>query len=169
MRPIFDAGGGYLRGGSIELSTKIGQSIPNEQAAQLPRVRMEAARDNVLSHHPTAVERSLSSEYNCMGMVFAARRTWIDPALLGIILRGDSYRRVQEESELAVGDVVVYRNRNGSVSHVGVIFSIGLYGPDGTRKVVVLSQWGLDGEYFHEIDDVNPHLGEPADYWTDRK
>ena len=169
MQPIFDAGGGYLRGSSIELSTKSGQPIPNEQVAQLPRVRMEVARDNVLSHHPTAVERSLSSEYNCMGMVFAARRTWIETDQLGNILRGDGYRRVREESELLVGDVVVYRNQNGSTSHVGVITSIGLYGPDGTRKIVVLSQWGLDGEYFHEIDDVNPYLGEPAEYWTDRK
>ncbi len=169
MQPIFDAAGGYLRGGSIELSTKSGQAIPNEQVAQLPRARMEAARDNVLNYHPTAVERSLSSEYNCMGMVFAARRTWVDPDQLGNILRGDGYRRIREESELTVGDIVVYRNRSGSASHVGVITSIGLYGSDGTRQVVVLSQWGYDGEYFHEIDDVNPRLGEPADYWTDRK
>ena len=104
-----------------------------------------------------------------MGMVFAARRTWIETDQLGNILRGDGYRRVREESELVVGDVVVYRNQNGSTSHVGAITSIGLYGPDGTRKIVVLSQWGLDGEYFHEIDDVNPYLGEPAEYWTDRK
>ncbi len=39
----------------------------------------------------------------------------------------------------------------------------------GTDYLQVLSKWGADGEYFHDLTDVPYLLGRPAEYWTDRK
>ena len=79
----------------------------------------------------------------------------------------DGFRQV-EESELQIGDVVLYRTDDHQISHVGLIANIAVMVERGHREITVLSQWGADGEYFHHIDDVNPNLGEPSEFWTDR-
>ena len=129
---------------------------------------MNAARDFVLTGHPSRRLRSLSSVYNCMGMVFASRRTWIEPEQLPIILEGDEYKRVPNESEIVVGDVVVYKDGTGSVSHIGTVTEVRINLHLATREIMVLSQWGRDGEYFHPVDDVSGRLGTASEYWTDR-
>ena len=85
-----------------------------------------------------------------------------------MILEEDEYRQV-DRSELERGDVVVYR-RDGlqEASHVGLVYKVVPNLGEAKFDVVVLSQWGQDGEYFHLDDDVNPILGQPAEYWTDR-
>jgi hypothetical protein len=104
-----------------------------------------------------------------MGMVFATRRTWIDTEHLEMILEDDEYRRLFPSEEVLPGDVVVYRDEDGTVSHVGLVNEVRPNLRDGTKEIIILSQWGGDGEYFHHIEDVNPLLGKPAEYWTDRK
>jgi len=122
----------------------------------------------VLPRHPSARVRSLSSVYNCMGMVFASRRTWIDPEHLYMILEDDDYRRVLHEGELVRGDLVIYRDEEGHVTHVGLVAEVRTNLREARWEVIVLSQWGEVGEYFHHIDDVEPNLGKPTEYWTDR-
>ena len=129
---------------------------------------MQAAQSFVLNAHPNACARSLSNLYNCMGMVFASRRTWIDPEHLIMILEDDEYHLVNNKSQLRPGDVVVYRDDQGQVSHVGVVAGVKVNVTKATWEVLVLSQWGADGEYFHLDYDVNPKLGKPTEYWTDR-
>ncbi len=85
-----------------------------------------------------------------------------------MILDDDGYRRVGDKSELQQGDIVVYQDGNGEVSHVGIVASINRNVTAGDWDVTILSQWGRDGEYFHRADDVNPLLGSPTEYWTDR-
>ena len=82
---------------------------------------MNAAKLAHLAAHPKATARSLRSLYNCMGMVFASRRTWIDPEHLEMILEDDEYQRIVSEAELQVGDLVIYRGDNNQVTHVGII------------------------------------------------
>ena len=103
-----------------------------------------------------------------MGMVFATRRTWIEPEHLSVILQDDDYRQISSESELIRGDLVVYRDDAGSVSHVGVVAEVHTNVELATYEITVLSQWGRDGEYFHRADDVSAYLGKPTEYWTDR-
>ena len=110
----------------------------------------------------------MRSTYNCMGMVFASRRTCVDIDHVSVILSDDGYRQIADSDELQPGDVVVYRDDSGNLSHVGIVYHLSPYRPDETRDVFVMSQWGRDGEYFHRIDDVSLHLGRPAEYWTDR-
>lgn len=129
---------------------------------------MAAAQQIHLTNHPNRKLRSLSSEYNCVGMVFAARRTWIEPEHVEWILQEDGYRQVAREADLDVGDVVVYRDGDSQVCHVGIIFSIAMNVGSADWQITVLSQWGADGEYLHDIYDVHPSLGEPSEFWTDR-
>ena len=166
---LFDANGNYLMGAEISLATIRGNRIINERRRPRPPVSMEAAKNMVLDHHPTAEVRSLSSVYNCMGMVFACRRTFIDIEHLEEILEEDEYTRVDDVRELKRGDIVVYRDDAGRATHVGIVCALVYDIRSGDISVSVLSQWGADGEYFHEVKDVNVRLGSPAEYWTDRK
>lgn len=165
---LYDAHGNFIVGPVIPLSTRRGTEIPNEQRMPRPPASMQAARDIVLTNHPSRTVRSLSSVYNCMGMVFATRRTWIEPEHMEMILDDDEYRRVLGEEDLSPGDIVVYRDDQQTVTHVGVVMQVQTNLPQATRDILVLSQWGGDGEYFHYVNDVNPRLGNPSEYWTDR-
>ena len=165
---LLNAHGNYLIGPELPLSTRKKTQIPNEQRSPWPPVKMQAARDNVLANHSSARARSLSSVYNCMGMVFASRRTWVDPEHLPMILIDDEYQRVNNRGELQPGDVVVYRNDQGIITHVGIVAEVNPNLEEATWEVTVLSQWGASGEFFHLDDDVNPLLGNPTEYWTDR-
>ena len=102
-----------------------------------------------------------------MGLVFASRRTFVEPEELVGILRDDEYRMVHED-EVVAGDLIVYRDESEEVSHVGVVWEVRSNLRDATRSFVVLSQWGQSGEYVHDWTDVASQLGEPKEFWTDR-
>ena len=110
--------------------------------------------------------RSVSAHlYNCVGMVFANRRAWIDVVFLRQILSHDGYHQVEVE-ELHVGDVVVYTLDNSPV-HVGLITCV--YPKLGSiTNIRVLSKWGKDGEVEHGLSDVPSRLGQPSEYWSER-
>ncbi len=85
-------------------------------------------------------------------------------------MNDDEYRQLDDENEVEPGDVIVYRNDDGEVSHVAIVAKVltSLKLDEAPVRLCVLSQWGADGEYFHMADDVNPRLGRPVEYWTDR-
>ena len=165
---LYDDRGQYLKGPQIPLATRKGNQIPNEQQLLLSKQELEDARAFVLENRRQVRVRSLSNIYNCMGMVFASRRTWIHPNYLEMILEEDEYRLLSDVEELERGDIAVYRDGEGKVSHVGIVAEAGLYAANGQRQVMVLSQWGQAGEFFHSAEDVNPWLGTLSEYWTDR-
>lgn len=152
---------------AIPLATKKKFSLRNERRPQLPRARMRAALQIFSAEHPSLRPRSLSSTYNCVGMVFASRRTWVDPRWIPQILRDDGYRKTtREESEC--GDVVLYRDPRDKIVHVGLVVCRRVVTRANEPDILVLSQWGSDGEYFHDIDDVSEMLGSPQEFWTER-
>lgn len=105
-----------------------------------------------------------------MGLVFASRRTWIDPEYLYQILADDEYRQLAGVVEAQPGDVVVYRDTDGLPSHVGIVWERNLIIPgQQADPLKVLSQWGADGEYLHDLSDVPDLLGVPVEFWTDRR
>lgn len=166
---LYDNQGNYIVGGQLLLATKRGNQIPNDRAPQMLPERMAAARDMVVKHHHTAVPRALSSTYNCVGMVFASRRTCIDIEEFQMIQREDEYTALKSLDDAVVGDVVVYRNDEGQACHVGLVASRAENPVTGRPETMVLSQWGRDGEYFHRIDDVHEAYGTRTEVWTDRK
>lgn len=166
---LYDERGGYLIGGQLALETRKGNQIPNDRAPERHPDSLRAAKEMHENSHSTVHARSLTGVYNCMGMVFAARRTCIDTDELPMIFNDDEYKRLDSLNDVMKGDVVVYRDDTKHVSHVGLVFDVRPDIKEGTPDITVLSQWGRNGEYFHRVDDVHPFLGTPVEYRTDRR
>ena len=110
--------------------------------------------------------RSVSEHlYDCVGMIFASRRAWIDIKHVKRILTEDGYNSIKRD-ELSVGDVVVYTIENRRM-HVGLVTSIQ---PNigNIPNIRVLSKWGKFGEVEHRIEDVPYWCGVPSEYWSER-
>ena len=154
---------------ALGLSTLDGTHIPNVRRPEDPPEMRRSAIEIFKNSNPDAKLRSLSSVYNCVGHIFAARRTHVDSDQLPMILKKDGYSRVDDIQRLWVGDIVIYENAAGEPTHVGQVIEIqsGLQGAG--RKVVILSKWGTYGEYVHEVSDVPLMLGSPKTYWSERR
>ena len=157
----------------IALQTRRGRDIPNQPRGDRHPDSIRAAVEQQRENHPLADLRTISNRYNCVGLVFANRRTAVDTEDIEWILEDDGYRPLASESELAPGDLVIYRSGDApEPSHIAIVLrrdrvSVGdrLVGPITT---IVLSKWGYDGEYIHAIRDVPDWYGSPAEYWTER-
>ena len=103
--------------------------------------------------------------YNCVGMIFASRRAWIEPIELTLIFSEDKYRKIGKD-ELDCGDIVIYTKRNER-THVGLVTSVqwtdGEIGP-----IWVLSKWGMNAEVAHRLEVVPAKLGKPSEYWSEK-
>lgn len=169
MGIVIGAGGANDRA-ALPLATRRGTHIPNEKRKESAPVQRRASAELWKKERPNARLRSATAVYNCMGLVFASRRTWIDPVHLKTILKEDEYRQIAGPQEAQIGDIVVYENRRDrSVSHIGMIVEIVPKIDLPSWEITIMSKWGADGEYLHIVDDVPSQLGKPATYWTDRR
>lgn len=108
--------------------------------------------------------RSISNyPYNCVGMIFASRRAWVEIDHIYDLLTGDGYRQIPV-NDVMIGDVVVYKNQ-GFASHVALIVDIDRSMANSIR---VISKWGKNPEFIHFQENVPDLLGKPAEYWTER-
>jgi hypothetical protein len=153
---------------SIQLATRSGEYIENVRPLERAYETLKAAERIWKEKFPLIQTRSLTAVYNCVGLVFASRRTAIDPSLIDWILREDGYRQVLPPEGIQPGDIVVYRLKQ-QPAHIAVIIASSA-DSFGRKLLMVMSQWGSDGEYIHPVEDVPEELlGKPTDYWTDRK
>ncbi len=129
---------------------------------------MDAFYEEMKRLWPNLQRRSWDSTYNCYGMVFANRRTVVDDTAVPIIFEDDGYRIVERNQALP-GDVVVYKDGRGRIRHVGLVLQKRLVATEDDDELVVLSQWGLNGEYQHLARDVPKVYGDLAEIWTERK
>jgi hypothetical protein len=167
MPVILNEGGARDRD-SIDLATSKNRRIPNVRRPERAPESLSEGMRLVLENHPSARLRSLSATYNCIGMAFANRRAWIEPAHVEMIFLDDGYREV-EVSTVMPGDIVLYRDTQGNVSHVAVVVSHERDLANARWRTQVLSQWGADGEYFHDPGDVNQWLGKPDKFYSERR
>lgn len=137
------------------------------QTEELVRIQTVALVDELLRKGKTGLSiRSVSAHpYDCVGMVFANRRAWIDIEHIGNILRHDGYRPIFRD-DLIVGDVVVYTLDKKRV-HVGLVTRV-LPSLGSVTNIRVLSKWGKHGEVEHRMEDVPYHLGKPSEFWSER-
>lgn len=158
------------RSDSLLLQTRGKWQIPNELRPERHPAARKAAIELVQGIAPDAILRSITATYNCIGMIVASRRTWVDPADLIRVLRDDGYRKLNGPEQSDVGDVVIYHDDNGNPCHAGIVLRKNLL-LDNRREelLTVLSKWGSDGEYIHGAFRVPVYLGTPAEYWTDRR
>jgi hypothetical protein len=82
--------------------------------------------------------------YNCHGWVFTGGRYWVRGGCVDAILAENGY---QPTAAPLPGDVAVFRDATGAVTHTGVV--------RGTAEGAVLieSKWGAMGRYIHTADD----------------
>ena len=121
---LYGAHGEYIKGIQLALATKKGTQIPNEINQERRPEILEAGHNLVASNHPEARLRVLTTVYNCLGMAFANRRTWIEPENLELILSEDGFRRLNSNEEILPGDILVYRNPDGAFAQVYQIQAI---------------------------------------------
>ena len=127
---------------AISLATRAGKWIRNQRLMQRAPESMNAARQFIESSVPGARCRSLDSTYNCMGMVFACRRTAIEPEDFSRICREDGYRRLNPTERPIPGDVVAYRIASQSeVEHVAVVVDVAPDIEAAAWKLTVMSQF----------------------------
>ncbi len=162
--------GGQRDKAAVPVGTRRRTWIPNERRRQwAPPAMREAVRIN-LEACPRAKVRSTESVYNCVGLVFASRRTWIDTEQVSTFLEEDEYRPVAATAEVRTGDVVVYRNpADRSLTHVGLVASVERDLEAARFRIYVISQWGPTGEYCHLMEDVPILLGRPTEFWSHRR
>ena len=154
---------------------EIPQLNPSELEAEqslltvdLVRIRTNDLLQIMTAHNKSRARvRSVSAHlYNCVGMIFCNRRTWIDITHIYQLLYHDGYERLESARMADVGDIVVY-TRGGMPSHVGSIIRVDA--PIGQiMNLHVLSKWGRDGEVAHHLDDVPQALGRPDSFWSEK-
>jgi hypothetical protein len=167
MENVIGAGGERDKA-SIHLYTKSGRRIPNERRQERHPEGLKAAAEQ-FTRRPSVKLRSATGTYSCVGLIFASRRTWIDIDHIDWILAGDEYYKVEDERLIMPGDLILYRNGRREPTHIGVVIERKPRVETATWVTVVLSQWGHDGEYIHDINDVHEFLGLPAEYYSERK
>ncbi|HKI34603.1 MAG TPA: hypothetical protein VKA46_22295 [Gemmataceae bacterium] len=158
------------RDSPLLLETRGRWRIPNELRPERPMIALAESIRILGDAFPDARLRSITATYNCMGLVVASRRTWVDPEHLIRILREDGFRRLGSAAEAEPGDVVAYHDPDGEICHVGIVVQKNLALPSTpTDPLKVLSKWGADGEYLHDMSRVPYLLGVAAEFWTDRR
>ena len=157
-------------GNSLWLQSRSKGLIPNELRPERNPAALKASVELLRGLFPEARFRSITATYNCVGMIVASQRTWVDPADLIRVLREDGYRKLNGPEESDLGDVVIYHDDSGTPCHVGLVVRKNLLLAGGQEDLLtVLSKWGADGEYIHGASCVPIYLGTPAEYWTDRR
>lgn len=154
---------------SIPLATRLGTHIPNERRREMPPDTLRAAAEIWAHERPEARFRSISSTYNCVGLVFASRRTWVDPEYLPMILREDGYSEVLTREQVRAGDVIIYHDDEGEIVHTAIVLSIEPEVVTATWRITALSKWGGGGEYMHAPEYVPRVYGRPSEFWSERR
>lgn len=151
------------------ICTRDKSPIRVEEAISLrnPEAMKEAA--NIHREEYRGIEvRSISNfPYNCVGLVFASRRAWIEIDYVYDILKADGYRRITR-NVVMVGDLVLYKDDKNQPAHIGMVASVEQIHPTSSeRTIFVLSKWGRDPEFVHLINRVPPQLGEAKEFYTE--
>ena len=112
--------------------------------------------------YPSATHRPVEpcNTYNCHGLTFAARRTWIhEPSELRKIIDDDDYEEVT--NNISPGDVAIYM-RDGDYQHSGIVVRV-----DG-QVPWILSKWGQCHEVIHSVMDC-PYNDANVTYYRIRR
>ena len=131
--------GGNTDRDALQVQTRERWNIPNFRKLE-SSTYMRALHEENLARHPRWQLRSIASGYNCMGLAFAARRTWIESDYFAKIVGDDGFREVSE-GKVQPGDLIAYV-RQREVLHVGVVLHTTADIARGTFDYTVLSKFG---------------------------
>jgi hypothetical protein len=131
----------------LALHTRCENQIANEIDREPVRFGDTLRVEDFRKEYPHEVHRpvSPSRKYNCHGLCFAGRRTWIDDSQeIAKIIEDDEYQKVPY-AEVQPGDVAIYYV-DGDAEHSGIVVSL-----DDLKVPSVLSKWGPFHEVVHKV------------------
>lgn len=146
----------------IVVQTRLGNGIDNRQNwDKIPQSNVTGCLKTWASFINDESTRRVNEEsgiYNCHGLTFASRRTNLDDRDIIKILNEDYYQKVDND-EVNEGDVAIYVTNEGII-HSGIVIGI-LEGKGiNIKKPLILSKWGMMGEYIHRFDCCPPPYEE---------
>lgn len=143
----------------LALETRRKSDIDNEMVRDTPPAGYDLQVADHKSDYPGASHRPVRPcwTYNCHGLTFGARRTWIDdPSEIAKILDEDDYEEIEIEDVL-IGDIAVYYS-DGDAEHSGHVVEIT---PAGPR---IVSKWAGCHEVVHLIFE-SPYDADNVKYY----
>ena len=167
--PMLVDEGGESDANAVLLGTRSSRHIPNQKRPEWHPDDLREALQMCLRDFPMIEARSVTAIYNCVGMVFATRRTWVEPNLVPTLLSDDGYRPLNRLEDGQVGDVAIYRTADNDIEHIGLIAERREDLEAATVSHRIMSKWGPWAEFLHEPDHVYSSYGELREIWTDRK
>ena len=141
--------GSWRLTGWIVLESRRGREIPNAQQYVASPFEKNTWAALKAQYSPPGFQcrTELNPVYNCHGLTFASRRTWIDDSsMIRNIIEDDCYELIKENDALP-GDVVIYVADDGDVEHSGVV----VRAKHALELPLVCSKWGKGGEVVHPV------------------
>lgn len=166
--PLVDPGG-ETDNLAVRLGTRKTSHIRNEMRPEWNPDELKKALEICSERFPNMVIRSVTAIYNCVGMVFATRRTWIEPEYVPIFLGDDEYHMLPSIEDAEIGDVAIYKEESDEIKHVGVIIEKTENLIEGSMDFRILSKWGPWAEFIHQPNEIFDSWGQLTEIWTDRK
>lgn len=146
----------------LELESVQGNHIPNMQSAEPVPIGTRWGFDDRFGRQFPNIRRrthNATQMYNCHGLVFGGRRSWINGApLVRRILEEDRYKQISFE-ELLPGDIALYVSDKGDVFHSAIVVELPLE-TDLIKMPKVISKWGGWIESVHLLNEC-PYAQEP--------
>jgi hypothetical protein len=147
----------------IELATRAGTHIENEQCQELTPGELMYANDFVKKYRDIRIRTDPNPVYNCHGLTFGGRRTEINLDDFSWILEEDGYT-LRDESDVLPGDIILYINtRSGGTTHSGIV--VAPPNPPQRLLPLILSKWGICGEVIHEAHNKPSQYGDSRQYY----
>lgn len=101
-----------------------------------------------------------SWDTDCHGQTFTKGKYWIDNQYVKNILKDDGYKQVKK-SDLKVGDIVIYTDKDGNVQDSRTVSKIDAK----TKEITVYGQGGLEeNNYNADIDKA--YESDKQEYYT---
>jgi hypothetical protein len=134
----------------VKLRTDRGRAVPVSVYVPTPGLEEDDTHEKAYAQRfaDRLIRRtSPDPNYNCHGFTFTDGKYWVNSSSVDMILVDNGYLVVKFPR---IGDVAVYRDSNGTISHTGVVRTVLSGG-----MVLVESKWGRLGRFLH------PHTDQP--------
>ena len=144
----------------IRTETSKGNGIDNE-AGELTTDELRRVA-KILEKYPHAEARTpASSNYNCHGLTFLSRRSWlIHRRSIDQVLTDDCYEEVRHD-RLRPGDIAIYFSESGDPNHSGVVVQVN----EMVAATMILSKWASASEVLHPLRHCPEYYGPEVRFY----
>jgi hypothetical protein len=135
---------------TLRLPPSACQASP-ERLAMQARLLARHELDNFVMYQPDGWQSC-----NCHGYTFTGGRFAIPGHEVDGILEDNGY---QPSTLAQPGDVAVYRDENGQITHTGIVRALA-----ADRVILIESKWGMAGRFIH-AHDRHPYSGSVCTFY----